>query len=596
MGYDLFHSENELIRGAESTLKKESASDGISPEEFKALLKEYKKLFKQTRQLVRLNDRNEKDLRQAKTKAEAATKAKADFLAAMSHEIRTPMNGVVGMIDLLRETSLDADQKHMMQTVRDSAFALLHIINDILDSSKIEAGKLTLDAVPVSLGNIIDGVAQTLSPAANDKSVRLETFIDPALPKWIMADPVRIRQILFNLGGNAVKFTENTPDNPGKVTFHAGKVENWGDDQDALSISIVDTGIGLSKEAVEGLFKPFTQAESSTTRRFGGTGLGLSICKSLIDLMDGVITVESEKGVGSSFTITVPLIKSKEGPQSSDGFGPAGTPGNLARTKRKAPAIEESRVLGQLILVAEDNVTNQDVIRRQLNLLGYACEIFSDGKQALEAWKSGNYAILLTDCHMPNMDGYQLSQAIREAEQDSSAHIPIIAITANALEGEGQICLEAGMDDYMTKPLEMNKLEATLAKWAGFDTPQGEATAQPAVTMETSADQVIDPKALKDIFGDDDATFKEILLDFMDPSEDIVREIMAGQQDHDSQAIGSAGHKLKSSSRAIGANELADLCEELEKAGKADDWPTIEAALAKLENAIAKVANYIKAL
>ena len=303
MGYDLFHSENELIADADSSLKEGEATPAISRDEFEALLKGYKKLFKRTKQLVRLNDRNEEDLRLAKTKAEAATKAKADFLAAMSHEIRTPMNGVVGMIDLLRQTELDSDQKHMMRTVRDSAFALLQIINDILDSSKIEAGKLSLELLPVYLGDIVDGVAETLLPNANDKSVRLVTFVDPTLPFRLMADPVRLRQILFNLGGNAVKFTENTPGNPGRVIIRADRVENWRGDQDAVSLTISDTGIGMSEQDRDLAFHVFSRGSQA---RPGGHGVGLNIVGKLSDRFGWPVTLRSAPGEGTTALVAFP--------------------------------------------------------------------------------------------------------------------------------------------------------------------------------------------------------------------------------------------------------------------------------------------------
>jgi CheY-like chemotaxis protein len=276
------------------------------------------------------------------------------------------------------------------------------------------------------------------------------------------------------------------------------------------------------------------------------------------------------------------------------------------RTKRKAPSINDARMLGQLILVAEDNLTNQDVIARQLSLLGYACEIASDGVEALKAWQStGDYAALLTDCHMPNMDGYQLTQAIRQAESDGGRRIPIIAITANALQGEGERCLEIGMDDYLMKPLEMDKLEASLSKWVPLGPPPGDGlSGDDMVGHETNASTqteaadgaVVDPRALKDIFGDDDDTFKEIMLEFIEPSEDIVREIMAGYQDHDGSAVGAAGHKLKSSSRAVGAYSLAEVCEGLENAGKSGNWPEIDKTIPELQRLLVDVTAYIKSL
>ncbi len=677
----------------------------------------------------------ENDLNIAKEEAEAASDAKASFLASMSHEIRTPMNGVVGMVDLLTQTEMDSEQIQMLQTVRDSGQSLLTIINDILDFSKIEAGKLDLEAIDTPITDLMETSAQSLAPNAISKNVQIITFIDPEIPRELQLDPVRVRQIIINLGSNAVKFSSE-----GEVVIKAELV-NSEKKKVTVRFSVIDQGIGISEEAQADLFQEFSQADSSTTRNYGGTGLGLAISKRLTELMGGTIGVNSELGLGSTFYCELPLVvpdSAKKDEKDSGRVDLAGLhvllvspsknyqdvcchylqhwkayvttiadinsclsvtqelaekdkpidiiaipflkdhnkiaaireqflhadmmpyprfaigddPRKKSEVLRKLPEITmfstnplsragfvsavaiaagraspeiliqpeafkikggraptpgEALEQGKLILLAEDNITNQDVISRQLMRIGYACELANDGKEAYDMWRKKTYALLLTDCHMPEWDGFELTEAIRKDEESTSKRAPIIAITANALQGEAEKCIEGGMDDYMSKPVEMKALQAMLYKWMGDGgiasdepKPAPDKEVEPDKSSKTSSSTQdngsINERKLKELFGDDEETFKEILTEFLIPSQSIIGEIHLGFKNRSAKEIQDASHKLKSAAFSCGAEELGELCKALEAAAIEANWAIIDAEVPKIDGLMNLVEEYISQL
>ncbi|WP_232477735.1 PAS domain-containing hybrid sensor histidine kinase/response regulator [Caballeronia calidae] len=567
------------------------------------------------------------ELARARDTAEAASRAKDNFLAMMSHEIRTPMNGVLGLVEVLENTPLNPDQSQMLGMIQDSASALLQILDDLLDYSKIEAGRLTIEKTSIDLRELVDNAVGLLAGRAHEKGLRVRVDVAPEVAAIVRGDSVRLRQILFNLMSNAIKFTIK-----GEVALHVRAVEQRKSVQ-VIELCVQDTGIGIAPEAQQSLFEPFVQAETSTTRRFGGTGLGLTICNRLVELMGGTMSLRSEIGVGTAMTVrmTMPVerfnyqiegLRGKRGIVAIDDdrvgaalmhygdalglelqrFAPAelaqsapellddidivflgdahkravsagscvihltekpkptgyrilendirvsvnpiswhglmaacvaamtGMPqiasgaALLHETKMAAPDREDALRSGKLVLVAEDHPVNQELIRHQLSLLGFACDVVHDGAEALVALADTRYGFLITDCHMPHVTGYELARRIRADEAGTARRLPILGITASTAPDELRRCREAGMDDCLVKPTRLAMLREHLNRWwaAASAIPDLDAHASQVIAAQPRDDDELDLSAMAQLWGSE-ATVKALLDAFVSSfREDLV--------------------------------------------------------------------------
>ena len=505
------------------------------------------------------------DLRVAKEAAEASNVAKSRFLATMSHEIRTPMNGVVGMADVLRTKDLPDDVDDMVETIQRSADALLHLINDILDFSKVEAGELALEHVPFSPHRILQEVQDLFRSKAEDKDLQLSVLADPSLPDAVVGDPYRLRQVLLNLAGNAIKFTER-----GWVTLRARATDDGQGHR--LVVEVQDTGMGMSESAQQTVFAAFTQADVSTTRRFGGTGLGLAITRSLVHRMGGEITVESRVGEGSTFAFHVRLAEAAEQ-----------TP-TMAEGQADLPRDRHS---GRTALVVDDNPTNRKVASLVLRELGLEVGLAEDGQQALDALLDDTPDVVFMDCMMPRCDGYTATRRLRsrEAAAGSGQHQLVIAMTANALPGDRTECLEAGMDDFLSKPVRLPKILEALDRWFG---PRGstpvlapEPATEPAPADEGPVFDTATLDALAELGGPE--MVGQVLEGMREDVQPAMDALAAAVPAHDAPEIQAAAHLICGVAATAGAQALSHAARLLERPAKAGDLTNAPDLLSELQ-------------
>jgi signal transduction histidine kinase/DNA-binding response OmpR family regulator len=586
------------------TMTKVSAANDYSMRAVKLGNDELGSLVDGFNEMLRRIEEGTAALESAKSQAEAASRAKSLFLANMSHEVRTPLNGVVGILKLMEATPLNEQQLRYVDIAITASDTLLSVINDILDFSKIEAGRLELESMDFSVSDLVDRIAEMFAVRTSQKGIDLKVLGHPHLPARVRGDPNRLAQVLINLIGNAIKFTDT-----GGVTvrtfLEAGDAENV-----TVRFTVTDTGIGISEEQKRRLFQAFSQADASTTRRFGGTGLGLAISKNIVGLMGGSIGVESVPGAGSTFWFTVKLgvldaeadLRESKLPGSLHVMAQSHRPPEGDRPKKTADG-EEAPARHGRILLAEDNDINQVLALEILRIAGYECECVANGRAAVAAIQAGRHDLVLMDCQMPEMDGYAATRAIRAWEsapgrEPRGRRIPIVALTAHALAGDRETCLECGMDDYLSKPLDPAALVARIDHWldrSGPD-PRIECEAPPRapekMVDDEIRDEVVDYDALVERCMGNVPLAQRLVTKFREQVENDLEALRLAIAGGDKDQAAFHAHRMKGAAANLSAEGIRSAAAIIESKARSGDMSGAADTLDSLEAEIDHFRGY----